>query len=164
MFVSGGLNRIGGTTPAARNLISGNGVGNTSFSGSGAAVIITGSAATGNIVEGNLIGTDRTGNFAVANVLGIYTLSSANNNILGGTAAGSRNVISGNTLGGIQLNTTGNTVQGNYIGTTASGNAALGNGNDGILAFSAPQTGIASAGRPTRRAMSSPVILARALL
>jgi len=136
VFVSGGLNRIGGTTPAARNLISGNGAGDASFNGSGAAVIITGSAATGNIVEGNLIGTDRTGNFAVANVIGIYTFSSANNNILGGTAAGSRNVISGNTIDGILLETTGNTVQGNYIGTTASGNAALGNVRNGIVAFS----------------------------
>src|SRR5206468_1874199 len=42
---------IGGTAPGADNLISGNGNGG---------VQITGAAATGNLIEGNLIGTDRT--------------------------------------------------------------------------------------------------------
>src|SRR3972149_2702221 len=48
-------NTIGGTAAGARNVISGN----NHFAGSG--VNIVGSAATGNVVQGNFIGTDVTG-------------------------------------------------------------------------------------------------------
>ena len=47
-------NTVGGTAAGDGNLISGNSVNN-------AGVLIQGSGATENVVEGNLIGTDRTG-------------------------------------------------------------------------------------------------------
>ena len=50
---------IGGTTPAARNLISGNGMQGINF-GSG------GNGGTGHLVQGNLIGTDASGGNALA--------------------------------------------------------------------------------------------------
>jgi len=125
-------NIIGGTTAAARNIISGNGSGSTS-----AGVYITGASATGNVVQGNYIGTNVAGTAAIANVrYGIYLLASASSNTIGGTAAGARNVISGNSLHGVvfqSVGTSGNILQGNYIGTNAAGTAAIANGDTGVL-------------------------------
>ena len=55
-------NTIGGTTVADRNIISGN-VGN--------GVYINGTTATNNVVEGNYIGTDATGNVGLGNTNGV---------------------------------------------------------------------------------------------
>jgi hypothetical protein len=49
-------NTIGGTTTAARNVISGNG---------GDGIALTGSGTTGNVVEGDYVGTDATGSAAL---------------------------------------------------------------------------------------------------
>jgi titin len=111
-------NTVGGTTPAARNLISGNIEG----------VTIAGENATGNVVVGNYIGTDITGTAAVPNDTGVLLL--APGNTVGGTAPGSGNLISGSTFNGVNLgppNATGNVVQGNYIGVDATGTSAVGN-------------------------------------
>ena len=54
IFVSGSGNRVGGTTPAARNLISGNDHG----------ISIGGLTASNNLVQGNLVGTSRDGHNA----------------------------------------------------------------------------------------------------
>ncbi|MEP7285347.1 MAG: hypothetical protein ABI947_06235 [Chloroflexota bacterium] len=119
-------NQIGGTTAAARNVISGNDVG---------LLILTGN----NTVQGNYIGTNATGTAALPNASVGLWISSAANNTIGGTASGAGNVISGNTSHGLiiqDVSSTGNLVQGNYIGTNAAGTAALGNGiisgGDGI--------------------------------
>ncbi len=134
-------NTIGGTTEGAGDVISGNG---------NDGVAITGALATGNVIEGNEIGTDKTGTTAYddnANPLGnsydgIYIASGASNNTIGGTTAGARNVISGNTYDGvlfIDAGTSGNVVEGNDIGTSAAGDTAydangksLGNGYEGV--------------------------------
>ena len=58
-------NTIGGTTPAARNLISGND--NPGSYG----VVVLGNAASGNKIQGNYIGLDYTGQFAIGNSGGI---------------------------------------------------------------------------------------------
>src|SRR5438105_2168429 len=102
-------NLIGGTTPAARNIISGNSDG------------ISLSGGTGNTIEGNFIGTDRTGSNDLGNTVGIGVTASSNNTI-GGTAAGARNVISGNGTE-IRMQADNNVIQGNYIGISATGGA-----------------------------------------
>ncbi|MGA2852658.1 MAG: hypothetical protein ABSE90_00800 [Verrucomicrobiota bacterium] len=116
-------NQIGGTTAAARNVISANGS-SSSFGG----VYLTYSGATGNQLQGNYIGTDASGAVAVGNVLdGIY-LQQAATNFIGGSAAGAGNLISANGVDGIYLtNASWNVIQGNYIGTKADGTNALGN-------------------------------------
>jgi CSLREA domain-containing protein len=128
--ISGANNRVGGILPAARNLISGN---------NSDGIEITGSGATGNLVQGNLIGTTASGSSGLANFgNGIQISSSASNNTIGGTAAGAGNVISGNNSDGIEITgsgATGNLVQGNLIGTTASGSSGLANTSDGIQIF-----------------------------
>jgi uncharacterized repeat protein (TIGR01451 family) len=115
-------NTIGGTTAAARNLISGN------FYG----VAFNGVRTTGNKVQGNYIGTDVTGTAALGNVEGVHDTTSTggnpSNNIIGGTTAGAGNVISGNRRYGVGVFGNGNMVQGNFIGTNANGAQALGNG------------------------------------
>jgi parallel beta-helix repeat protein len=111
-------NLVGGTAAGAGNLISGSDTG----------VFL---ADSGNVVQGNLIGTDVTGTQALGNAVGVSIDRSSNT--VGGPAPGARNIISGNTYGGVQMApATGNVVQGNYIGTDITGTQALGNGNAGV--------------------------------
>ena len=122
-------NTVGGTVAGSRNTISGNGDYYNLYG-----VLVEGSAASGNTVLGNYIGTNTAGNASIPNGVGI-SISEAPNNTIGGATAAARNIISGNELYGILLvgdAATGNVVQGNYIGTTSAGNAALPNGGAGL--------------------------------
>lgn len=118
-------NTVGGTTPAERNVISGN-------SNDGVQIVST--AGANNIVLGNYIGTDVTGTAALANGGdGVEIQRSAAT--VGGTAAGAGNLISGNAGNGILITgeaADGNLVQGNYIGTDLNGTAAVGNTLSGV--------------------------------
>lgn len=122
--ITGGAsgNTVGGTTAGARNIIAGN-----SLYG----VFIQSSGTTGNVVEGNYIGTDVTGVTPVANTFaGVNILGSASGNTIGGTTAGARNLISGNSQYSVviqQSGTSSNVIEGNDIGTDVSGGAALPN-------------------------------------
>jgi Bacterial Ig-like domain (group 3) len=134
-------NIIGGRTATARNIISGNG-----YTGE---VIISGSTAfplpSGNIIEGNYIGTDVTGMFGLGHAHGVI-VNGGTGTIIGGTSDGAGNVISGesNNSDGILLTesdyivtqtpgpTTGTLIEGNYIGTNPAGTPRLGNSLDGI--------------------------------
>ncbi len=113
---------IGGTSAALRNIISGNDNG------------IGLDDADGAIIQGNYIGTDRTGQFAIGNDgTGIYVSGSTveqltTGAIIGGAAPGAGNLISGNANEGIYLGTTDNQVIGNFIGTNSSGSTAIPNG------------------------------------
>lgn len=119
-------NLVGGTTPGARNVVSGNG---------GSGLYLHGSATTGNLVQGNYIGTDTTGTLAIPNAGDGVTAQGAGGNTIGGTDVGAGNLLSGNSQGGVGLKGTGsdnNLVQGNFIGTDVSGRLALGNTLSGI--------------------------------
>ncbi len=110
-------NTLGGTIPAARNVVSAN---------TGNGIRLQGSR---NQVQGNLVGTDAWGARALGN-LGDGIASSGGNTV-GGAAAGSGNVVSGNAGVGIAAGST-DTVLGNFVGTDAGGGASLGNGKGGI--------------------------------
>jgi len=118
-------NVIGGTTPAARNVISGNGTG-ILISSSSTPILST-------QILGNLIGTNEAGTNAIANDLAIaFVQVGGKNTVIGGTTAAARNVISGNTAGIYDESsligaTSDNTISGNYIGVDVTGAAALGN-------------------------------------
>ncbi|HQZ95643.1 MAG TPA: Calx-beta domain-containing protein [Pyrinomonadaceae bacterium] len=113
-------NVIGGLTAASRNVISGNHQAGIGISGS-----------SNNQILGNYIGTNPAGSAAIPNDYGIFIANTALNNVVGGTASGSRNIISGNLFDGIlilqQLDSTGNQIVGNYIGTDVSGGSAIPN-------------------------------------
>ena len=115
---------MGGTAAGARNIISGN---------NGDGVEVAGDGTSGNVVEGNFVGTDVGGTQPLGNSdVGVLITSGATGNTVGGTAAGAGNVVSNNGsvqffLGGVYL--TGSGTSGNVVG----GSAALGNGSRGIL-------------------------------
>ncbi|WP_165227000.1 DUF11 domain-containing protein [Aquisphaera insulae] len=122
-------NTIGGTTPAARNLISGNvdrpGI-STAF---GVLVNASFPAGISTIIQGNLIGTDVTGTRALGNdsggVWGLVAAETAGPVIVGGAGPGEGNLISGN--GGIGVGSRNGVVEGNFIGTDVTGTLPLGN-------------------------------------
>jgi titin len=119
-------NTIGGATASDRNVISGNGL---------SGVFLYTTAATGNTVAGNFIGTDATGTRAIANSKNGVQINGAPRSTVGGTRAGARNILSGNTNDGVLIISAGsqqNAVLGNYIGTDVSGTKRLGNGWYGV--------------------------------
>jgi hypothetical protein len=133
-------NTVGGTaTPAlaagAGNLISGNG-----SAANGDGILIQGTNATGNVIEGNFIGTVLAGTSALANQQQGIEIVTGSGNTVGGTTASARNIISGNTDNGIWLNGPSNLVQGNYIGTNASGTSAVPNVSNGLQINTASNT------------------------
>ena len=95
-------NTFGGTTEVARNVISGN-----NFAG----IALNGMDASGNIVQGNFVGTDLNGTIALPNRGGGVSILDSPDNILGGTEPGAGNLLSGNDQNGVTIynvNATGN--------------------------------------------------------
>lgn len=125
-------NTVGGTDAAARNVISAN-----TFDG----ITIMNNGATGNRVQGNLIGTDITGGSALSNGVGGVVIFDAQGNTVGGTVPEARNIISGNIGSGLEIQgsdafghqATMNLVHGNFIGTDITGTSGLGNTGAGVL-------------------------------
>jgi titin len=116
---------------AERNVIAGN---------QSVGVQISGSGTEGNVLAGNLIGTDLSGAAALPNAThGVRIAGGARQNLIGtdgdGVAdAAERNVISGNTFYGVEIaGADENVVAGNFIGTAVSGTVALSNGWDGVF-------------------------------
>lgn len=116
--------QVGGSTPAERNIVSGNTNG-----------IYFSTDSDNNSIYGNYVGTDLTGANMLANThQGVYVRGDSNQ--VGGTLPGQGNLISGNTQHGIQVsgNLTGgfyprgNTIQANLVGTDLSGTVAIPNG------------------------------------
>jgi parallel beta-helix repeat protein len=121
---------IGGSNPAATNVLSGNkSCPNGDCEGFGVYV----QSGAGTVVERNLIGTTASGRAGLANTAGVVLLSPGNQ--LGGGTLASGNVISGSYGDGVLLGAP-STVAGNLIGTDATGQAALGNRSHGIDAQS----------------------------
>jgi parallel beta-helix repeat protein len=131
-------NVIGGNSPGDRNIISGNGLNGIEIFGEG---------STGEVVEGNFIGTGSSGTDNQGNTLNGVEINDASNNTIGGTTSGAANVISGNRLNGVQVvvtisdsSATGNMIEGNFIGTDAQGSGfnasgilvSPGNAGDGV--------------------------------
>ena len=131
-------NTVGGTTPAARNVISGN-------NGNGVEVINLGSM--NNNVQGNFVGLNAGGTGGIGNLLSGVFITNAPDNLIGGTTAGAANYIARNTqygvgvgirranasnvnqfiVGGEQMS-----VLGNVIGSDPTQTLRLGNQLDGV--------------------------------
>ncbi len=100
-------NIVGGTTAAARNVISANLWG----------VRIDGSDASGNVIMGNEIGTDITGTLPLGNEIdGVVISSNASKNIVGGMVASQGNTIAYNVAAGVAVQSgTGDSILSNAI-------------------------------------------------
>ena len=159
-------NTIGGSIAGAGNLISANGE-------SGVAILGASTGGTGNVVQGNFIGTDITGTKSLANPVGVSITADAFANLIGGGTPGASDVITpgvgslfaqamphaGNLISssgvGVDVRdfyTLNNRVEGNLIGTNLDGSALLGIGNGVQIAGGA---GMSSAGRRMGPATSS---------
>ncbi len=124
-----GTNTIGGSSAAARNLISGN------FA---RGIDLISSSARGNVIQGNYVGTDLTGTTAIPNFNGGVEVTALDTTI-GGSGAGEGNLLSGNSGNGLSIGCcSGNNtvVRGNKIGTDVTGTLALPNSAEGIYVFS----------------------------
>ena len=147
-------NTVGGTAAGARNIISGNGWHGVHID-----------SGTGNVVQGNYIGTDVTGAAAVPNDQDGVRVEDGAKNTIGGTTATAGNVISANAENGVEIvsiadtedgysipaadqSSTSNVIQGNKIGTDVTGTFTvldgkstpgfeLGNQQNGILLLNA---------------------------
>jgi hypothetical protein len=135
IVVSGANNTIGGTTPEERNVISGHGY-NINIDN----VSVT---PTGNVVQGNYLGTNSAGTAGLnggggtANiqVSGANTIGGTTGTTPGGACTGACNVIDGIAGYGIINARAGNvTIQGNFVGLNPAGTGTIGNGNIGIRA------------------------------
>lgn len=128
--VGGDRCRVGGTTRAERNVVAGN---------SGSGVYVGGSDV---VVQGNLIGTSRTGAAALGNSCGVSVGATGTgapvtrSAVIGGRNAGvvtPRNVVSGNTRCGIEVvSGEGHVIEGNLVGLAAFPLAAIPNLGPGI--------------------------------
>jgi CSLREA domain-containing protein/uncharacterized repeat protein (TIGR01451 family) len=104
-------NIVGGTTPEARNVISGNVYGGVDIDS------FAGGVGNGNLVQGNLIGTTASGTAPLGNAdHGVDIDSGVTLNTIGGTTTAARNVIAFNGVHGVVIRAgTGNAVLGNSI-------------------------------------------------
>jgi hypothetical protein len=122
---------VGGTTAGAGNVISGN---------ANYGIYISDAGTSNNVVQGNLIGTDITGSYAIPNEgFGIGVWSSASGNLIGGATPAARNVVSGTTGYGYGITlggALGNVVEGNYVGTDLTGTNGIPNGFAGVAMYS----------------------------
>jgi parallel beta-helix repeat protein len=137
-----------GRLAGAGNVISGNGATNSFQPG------ISLANASANLIQGNFIGTDRTGTSAVANAGDGIDIDGGINNKIGGASSvdgrgnltGLGNLISGSRGMGIAILSnavllgteanqfaTGNQIEGNFIGTEVTGSKPLPNQLDGVL-------------------------------
>ena len=123
-------NIIGGSSAAARNVISG-------WSSSG---ILLSNDADGNTISGNYLGLDLEGDDVLANRDNIAITSSSSGNQIGGFTAADGNVIAGATRFGISISNDGsdaNTIIRNFVGVEADGTTPAGNTSHGIFLFDA---------------------------
>ena len=126
-------NTVGGTTPEARNVISGN-------NGAGVFLAIpvgssSQSASNSNVIDRQLH-RDRPDRHQGRSQLGdgVYDAAGANNTIGGTTPAETERHLRATPNYGVELLDAGNVVSGNYIGTDLTGTRALGNGLAGVKA------------------------------
>ena len=132
---------VGGTTPAARDILSANSI-----------TMMADNGASGIVVQGDYIGTDVTGTMRLGAFASGIDFGEVTASTIGGTTSGSGNLISGNNGSGVSIDSPqagGIVIQGNLIGTDVTGTLPVGN-NEGIFITDASNVqvgGVAAAAR-----------------
>jgi CSLREA domain-containing protein len=127
-----------GTTIGAATATPGTNGGNVISGNLADGIHLEGTATTGTLIQGNIVGLQASGDLARGNGGDGIELGGTPSTTIGGDDATRRNVISGNgpstsSRGIYILERSDNPViRGNYIGTNAAGSAARANGGDGI--------------------------------
>ena len=146
-IINSQLNAIAG------NVVSGNG---------GEGIRIDGFRSTGNVIQGNFVGTSASGNVDLGNDLsGIYIRRAGQNTLIGNVVSGNDGFAGiaicgtpascgGGQDTGLSSDASGNIIRGNIVGLNALATAALGNAGYGVSLDGAPNTiiGGAVAGQP----------------
>ncbi|NCC50256.1 MAG: hypothetical protein EOM20_03475 [Spartobacteria bacterium] len=128
LYIYGGVSNRFGAAGSAHNVISGNG---------GSGLFIDGGPGH-HTIQGNRIGVDLNGQFAIPNAGIGLCLNALPENLVGGGGAGEGNIISGNGSYGIEMagvEAARNRVVGNLIGTDATATQPIGNGAHGVYLF-----------------------------
>ncbi len=123
------------------NIVGRAGAGNVVAGNGGHGISATYSAGT--VIQGNLVGTDATGGYALTNRMNGVSLYDSPRTQIGGTAPGEGCVISASGWWGIQIDgstSAENRVEGNLVGTDAAGLKAISNASGGIVIYSASNT------------------------
>ncbi|VTS06302.1 FG-GAP-like repeat-containing protein [Tuwongella immobilis] len=124
VFVSGGGNVIGPSLANSGNVISGN---------TSDGIRLSGTKATGTLIDGNSIGVDLAAEVDLGNGGdGISLRDGASSNRIGSLGSFLGNTVSGNTGHGIFIGTDNNTIEGNFVGINGPSTKAIANGGDGI--------------------------------
>ncbi len=137
--VGNGLNGVSVDSSASGNVIGGlvSGSGNIISGNAECGVIVRGNGTDENLVIGNGIGVNRSGDDELPNSFyGVLLDEGAARNTIGGTESGSGNVIVRNGFSGIALmnaTTNNNRVLGNHVGVDATGALDLPNDVHGIV-------------------------------
>jgi CSLREA domain-containing protein/uncharacterized repeat protein (TIGR02543 family) len=134
--ISDAGNRIGGTAEGDRNVIAANG---------SHGVYLRNSGTVSNLVQGNYIGTDRTGSGSLGNNgHGIYMSHGASNNSIGGLSAATGNIVAFNSYDGVSIMLSGNNnrIGSNSIAFNGASGIDLGNDDVTINDFRDADTGI----------------------
>ncbi|MGY4644485.1 right-handed parallel beta-helix repeat-containing protein [Cellulomonas sp. URHB0016] len=134
-------NTVGGTRPAARNVISGN---------VGFGVGVLGWNAVDNVIKGNVIGTSASGVRALPNEVGVALTTpyldtrrelAASRTTVGGLTAAEQNVISGNLGFGVMVRDgVDNQLLGNLVGVGRDGTTSVPNGGGVLVTAGALRT------------------------
>ena len=111
VVLQGNNHVVGGPGPGQGNLIAGN---------TSSGVFVDSSGATGNSVEGNVIGLAADGDTTLDNGSGVFFGQSSPGNRVGGSAPGQGNVIAGNTIN-VSLAGDSSRVEGNVLGLKQTG-------------------------------------------
>jgi hypothetical protein len=144
-------NVVGGSSPQARNLVSGNGCGGIEIG-----------PGENNTVHGNYVGTDITGTMALPNTTdGVRVFNASRGHAIGGTGSGEANLIVFNGQDGVEIDggfggAVRNSIRRNRIhSNTDKGIHLTANANEGIVA---PVIDTASATQLTGSACASCIV------
>jgi uncharacterized repeat protein (TIGR01451 family) len=136
----------GGNTIGGLSLTGPLGVGNL-ISGNDAQILVNGSTASGNVIQGNYLSTDITGTTDIDSnpgttsegAVGIFIQGAANTTVGGTTQGDSNTIVNGVGVSISGSASTGNIIRHNFIGVGSNGFTPVGNITTGVLINGASQ-------------------------